>query len=62
MAATFTPTPQPDLAWNDNGRVACPKHQPFGSTWGLDGWEAITEEDQQMSVEEMGRPLACEDC
>ena len=59
---TFTPTPQPKLAWNANGRIACSDHQPFGSTWGLEGWEAITDEDQAMAEDEGLSALSCEDC
>ena len=60
--AVFTPTPQPKLAWNANGMVACDRHQPFGSTWGLEGWEAVTEDDQTMALEEVGSELRCEFC
>lgn len=62
MSTIFTPTPQPDLAWNADGQVACKKHQPYGSTWGLDGWEPVTDEDQKTAREELGRKLSCEHC
>ena len=60
--AIYTPDPRPALAWSAGGEVACANHQPVGSTWGLNGWEAVSDVDRAIAVEVYGRALVCEHC